>query len=157
MKLKELLREDLSGVRFFGMTECLRDMSELTVEDVRLLVRTIRASGLCDLLVIDADCRMDAVSGALQEAADRIFLISDGGTAANRKVLRYAAHLNMECAEILNKTALIYNRFGSRNGEKLQTTIISEAGGFPRIEGADPRSITEQFSRRDTWDSILQV
>ncbi len=155
MSLKELLREDISGIQYFGITERLQDMAELEVEDVRLLIRTLKESGLADLIVIDADCRMDPMCETMKTEADRIFLISDGSETANLKVMRYAVALKQEGEnEQIEKTGLIYNRFGSTEGEKLNLPWLKEFGGFQRIREAGARTIAEQFSRNALWDRV---
>ena len=155
VKLRELLRDDVSGVQYFGITERLQDMNELTADDITVLLKTLKEGRFCDLLVIDADCGLDAGCEALLSAADRVLLVSDGSEISNLKVMRYAVALqqNGEKAYV-SKLSLIYNRFGSMDGEKLKLPWLPEFGGFPRVKEAGQRTIAEQFSRNTVWDRI---
>lgn len=155
LRLKELLREDVSGIRYFGITARLQDMNELTAEDITLLVQTLKAGQFCDLLVIDADCRVDASCETLLHMSDRVLLVSDGSEIANLKVMRYAVALHQDKRkEPVSGISLIYNRFGSADGEKLKLPWLPEFGGFPRVKEAGQRMIAEQFSKNPIWDHI---
>ena len=145
IRLSEQLREDVSGFRYFGITERLQDMSELTPEDVRLLIKTLKEGGFCDLLVIDGDCRMDDVCGELKRMSDQIYIVSDGREMANLKVTRYAVALQQETTDILERTVLVYNGSGGK------IPLLRELGRFPRIREASPREIAEQFSLSELW------
>ena len=155
LNLSELLKEDISGFRYFGITERLQDMSEITADDIRLLVRTLKEGDFCDLLVIDADCRLDNACDELINASDRIFLVSDGRETSNLKTLRYAVMLRQERKEILDRVLLLNNGSAGRDVEKAQLSWIRELGSFPTIREASPREIAEQFSMSDLWNQAL--
>lgn len=151
IRLSEQLREDVSGFRYFGITERLHDMSELTAEDVRLLIKTLKEGGFCDLLVIDGDCRLDAVCGELERTSDQIYIVSDGREMANLKVTRYAVALQRELTDVLERTVLVYNGSGGKEGAESEIPLLRELGRFPRIREASSREIAEQFSLSELW------
>ena len=129
----------------------LQDMSELTPEDVRLLIKTLKEGGFCDLLVIDGDCRLDAVCGELERMSDRIYIVSDGREMANLKVTRYAVALQQELTDVLERTVLVYNGSGGKEGTESEIPLLRELGRFPRIREASSREIAEQFTLSELW------
>ena len=143
----------LDLTQFSGLGTMIRPVEQNLSETIFAL--KMKESGLADLIVIDADCRMDPMCETMKTEADRIFLISDGSETANLKVMRYAVALKQEGEnEQIEKTGLIYNRFGSTEGEKLNLPWLKEFGGFQRIREAGARTIAEQFSRNALWDRV---
>ena len=155
LRLSEQLREDVSGFRYFGITERLQDMSELTPEDIRLLVSTLKESGLCDLLVIDADCRLDAACTVLKRSADQIYLVTNGREPSDQKLSRYVSAMQQDEQDLLDRCSLVYNGVDGRTRAEAQIPMLKELGRFPRVREASPREIAEQFSMSELWNHRL--
>ncbi len=164
-RLGDLLREDISGVRYFGEAERLRDMLDFSREDVKTLVEALRSGDHGDVVVIDADCDPGEDCRTLVQAADRTFLVSDGSECADYKVQRFLRALGSEESrgESVVRMNLIYNRFDEKyetgrgmalRGSRPGIRGLRVCAEFPDIPGKDPREVAEELGRSHRWEEL---
>ena len=88
----------------------------------------------------------------------QIVLVDDGSETGNRKLRKALEAVKVlekrKGVPILTKCMLLYNRFSSSHGRKLEKLPVSEAGGIPRYEGASPRALAEKLSVLPVFEKL---
>lgn len=159
LKLEAVTRKDESGVEFINGCRNAFDMMELKDSEITDLIEGIEAAQEYDLMVID-------YSGALsprqlklmKEHADTIIYVSDGSETGNEKFSKFCEAVRViekkENTTLLNKMALVYNRYSSKTSRQMETLPITLLGGIHRIEGVTGRDLVEELSKQDVIPNI---
>ncbi|MBQ8815281.1 MAG: chromosome partitioning protein ParA [Lachnospiraceae bacterium] len=160
MKLESALRQDMAtGVYFYAATQLALDMTELNHEDVQLLVSTLQKSGLFDVIVLDRQFDLDAVSRYLWGAVHSVVAVNDGSEIGNNKFVKayQAMKVLSEQNDVhrLDKLQLLYNKFSNKTGQTLEGLDITMLGGIPRYEHASVAQIVQQVSGMGIFKRLL--
>lgn len=157
-KLESCVKQDISGVCFYGAARNALDMMELKMEDIQRLISEIRMTGTYDYIVVDMDFGITKEYLRLFRKAHQIIWISDGTTVSNRKIMMAYCALETKEQEdrrtILSKTSLIYNKFNNKTSKVIDDIRIQNIGGTPRFEGADERTVVEHLSNMNFFQMI---
>ena len=159
VKIESSIRTDRSGVQYFEAGENPFDRTELGVEEIERLLRELSAVQEYDVLIVDRELTLDPVFTELAAGmVSQIVLVDDGSETGNRKLLKALEAVKVlekrKGVPILTKCVLLYNRFSSSHGRKLEKLPVSEAGGIPRYEGASPRALAEKLSVLPVFEKL---
>lgn len=150
LKLESALKQDASGVYFYSAPEVALDITDLSADDIKLLLREIRISGLFDYVVITVNFDLSEKNLALWKEASNIVFVSDGSDVSNLKFDRmFKAIQIMEQQDKSIRTDhldILYNKFSSKTGKTISGLSIKTLGGIPRFEHASTQEVIEQIS-----------
>lgn len=160
MKLESALRQDTSvGVYFYAPAQLALDMTELTLEDIQLLVSSAKESGLFDAIVLDKSFDLGGSCRYLWSEANAVIAVNDGSEIGNSKFLRAYEAMKVLAEQSdtyrLDKLMLLYNKFSNKTGQTLEGLDVTLLGGIPRYEHASIRQITEQVSGMGIFKRLL--
>lgn len=159
LKLESTVRQSGKGVYYFAPTKVALDVMELSNNDIKRLLKSLRMSGTYEYIVIDAEFRFDEKGITLWKEVNDVVLISDGSDASNIKLERAYNSLNvMEQQDEsfkLSKAKILYNKFSNKFGKTMSGLDIKEIGGIPRFEHATTEQVVEQVSSMEMLEKIL--
>ena len=150
LKLEGSVKQDNCGVNFYSQSKLALDMLELTTEEIEKLINEIRLTGSYDCIVIDKDFGIDKDSIKIAKMADTVIWISDGSEVSNNKLYRAYSALSIidnQDDSIINRLAVIYNRFSNKTNKVLQELPIKNVGGAPRFDHASTQQIMDELCR----------
>ncbi len=160
MKLESAVRESADGVFFFESPPIALDVQELTEEDLKRLLRDLRAGGLYDHIVLDMDFALDGRMLHAFKEAYAIVLVSDGMAIANTKLIRAYEALQtidrLRDLRILSKLYLVYNKFSNKVSQAVEGIELRMLGGAPRYAHATQREVVEQLVSMNLFRQILR-
>lgn len=142
--LESLKHTDSSGVGFFSKCQRAQDMLELEDKDVAELVETLQQAEHCDYLIIDYSSdfstREKLLLGELTDTVVYVSDLSENGRYAFSQFCELARFVEKrEKCTILEKSALLYNKYDGNNGEVRQDLPVMVWGAVPAVNGADNR------------------
>lgn len=158
-KLESCVKQDPSGVYFYSQSKVALDMLELRCEDKMLLLSELRSGNSYDYIVVDMDFEMNEETLKIYRQAHEIIWVGDGSEISNEKISRAFAALSIkeERADLplINRIALLYNKFSNKSGGAIEGLPLKNIGGAPRYEHASTRQVLEQLSRLEVFSKIL--
>ncbi len=159
MKMEAVTRKDESGVEFINGCRNAFDMMELKDSEISDLIEGTEAAQEYDLKVIDYSGFLSPRHLQLmKEYADTIIYVSDGSETGNEKFNKFCEAVRViekkENTVLLNKMALVYNRYSSKTSRQMETLPITLLGGIHRIEGVTGRDLVEELSKQDVVFNI---
>lgn len=159
MKMESAVQRDASGVEFFAPYNNPNDALEMTADDQEMLVKSVANMKDYRYLVIDMDLSLDEkMKQICVDFANEIVLVGDGTKTGNDKTMKLVEILQIWeekfHADILGKTSLIYNRFSSTKGIKLEGLPVRMLGGVPRYENADYKQIVNQIAGLEIFGEL---
>ena len=159
LKIESCLRHDEYGVNFFASSDLALDACELSVENIRQLIKEIQLGDSFDYIIVDGSFSFNKDIYMMIDSFSECIFVSDGSPASNVKFRN--AYKCMEILDrqyggrMLDKIKLIYNRFSSRNSEQIDNDALTVVGGINRIEGAKPKELMEQIMEYTFLDDIM--
>ena len=157
IKLGALIQEDSSGIFYFPSGKTPLEVMELNEEDISLLIGEIDDMGEYDYIIIDTDMVFDNKTYTIINKSNKVVFVLDGSEIGNSKFNYMYKTLGIieeqHNVSILNKAFILYNRFSSRTGKKIDNIAIQSLGGCPRYEG-DSNQIIEQLSTLSVFDTL---
>lgn len=159
MKLESTLKTDSSGVDYFAACRNAYDMRELKDAEVERLLQGVSQLKEYSEIIVDVSGELDDRKLLLmQEYANRIICVCDGSSVGNDKLTRFCEvlriHEERSEKKILQKMALLYNRFSSRTGHLAGQNTIPVIGGIHRYEGVSGRALIEQIAKNPILDQL---
>lgn len=158
-RIESALKQDPSGVFYFSPSPSALDMQDLNAERVDLLFEYLTESNRFEVIVVDMPFRFGNKTIQQISRSDTVVMVADGSAQCNVKLKRIAESLEMIATEkqsLLDcRTVLVYNRFSSKTGHKVENTIFTEAGGVGRIENASPKELIRVISENPVMNSII--
>ena len=158
IKIGAVIREDISGVNYVPSCRTPLEVNELNDEDIRVLLDVINEIGIYEYIVIDTDMMLSKEAAAIIDKSNKVVFVLDGSEIGNNKFKYYYNTLGIieeqYNVNIRNKALLLYNRFSSRTGKKLENNEIKSVGGCPRYEGTSSQ-IIEQLSTLPVFDNLV--
>ena len=159
LKLEGLLRYD-GRLRFhyYDAFPLPLEAASMGGEELELLLKTL--AGLFDVVVAD----MDGVYGPLlrtaMDCAGRIVVVSDGSDGVNRRLEKVVKAFSVlddnEDLRLLQRTRILYNRFGSRSRQAQLSRSVTVLGAADNFSGGETRAVVEELSRRELYRSLLE-
>lgn len=158
LKLESCVRKDIRGVYYYAQSKIALDMIELNSDDIVHLISEIKASGLYDYVIVDADFAMDKNFLQIYHLVHSVVWTGDGSEVSNEKICRaYTALSTLERdmdVPLTNRLFLVYNKFSNKTGKAIHGIKFKEIGGAPRYEHADTNQILSQLSQMAMFDKI---
>jgi len=159
MKLESCVKQDPRGVHFYSQAKIALDMLELQTEDVLRLISELQFTGSYNYIILDLNFNLSQDILKIWRQAHGVIWVSDGTEVANSKIFRAHKALSVmeEKAEspLVNRLALVYNKFSNKGGQVLSEISIKNIGGAPRYEHADTQQVLGQLSKIDAFDKIV--
>ncbi len=159
LKFESTVKQDISGVYFFSAGAKALDVIDLTEEEVKQLVVSLKMSGIFDVIIWDMDFSFKAVRSDLMQLVSDIVMISDGSEISNSKIKRF--YDSMEALEkqrkldISDKLWILYNKFSKETGKGLNIPEIKELGGAPCYVHATVNQIIEQLLKLNIYEKLV--
>lgn len=132
------LKDSGSGICYFSPPNNYDDMNELTAEDVKALVDA--AAENSDEVVVDLPCACDERTRKVLEAANAVYLVTDGSKTAAEKIQQFITQHNLY-AKVYAKTVLVANK-----GAKVNNTRFKRMLQLPSVTANDPVSVCKTLS-----------
>ncbi|MFG6358234.1 MAG: chromosome partitioning protein ParA [Acetatifactor sp.] len=159
MKLESTVKRDASGVFFYSSTRLALDIAELSADETRQIVNTLKTSGGYDYIVLDIDFSMEKDMLKILEECNTIVFVADGSAASNVKLERVVASLHVleqqTDQKLLPRCGILYNRFSSHTSHKAQVSDLKEFGGINRYEGFDTDGLLQQLKDQQVFETFL--
>jgi cellulose biosynthesis protein BcsQ len=133
-----VLKDSGSGISYFSPPNNYDDMNELTAEDIEALVAAV--SDNSDELVIDLPSVCDERRRKVLEAADVVYLVTDGSRTATSKLQQFVTQHNL-FEQIRMKLVLVANK-----GAKVNDTRFNRTVYLPQVSASDPVSVYKTLS-----------
>ena len=158
MKLESYVKQDASGVFFFSMSNCALDMLELKHEEKLQLLSELKILGAYDVIVVDIDFNIDKQHMDFYNKAHVVVMVGDGSESSNIKIQRaYTAILMQDQnsdISMAGRFVLVYNRFSSKTGKRIEGIDIRNLGGAPIYANATCQQVAKQLMTMDIFDKL---
>ncbi len=156
MKLKlDSIVKQCRGVYYFDSCANPSDITEMTEEELEILLDELSSSCGYDSIVIVSDFYISDRLNVLMESADRIVIVSGNSTAAEARLKRkYDAVLSAEKrmqSSFLQKTGVIYNR-----SDKALKTEFPVLGVFHDQGPVDDDELVKKIKKSDIFCRITE-
>lgn len=159
LKLESAVKQDATGVYFYGASKTALDAMEITEEEMQELLHEIKAADIYDYIVLDIDFTFEKKEKSILMQSDKIVLVNDGSETSNRKFMRAyeAVQVLEEKSEerILGRAFLIYNKFSNKTCREIDGIEIKKIGGAPRFEHATAAQILQQLGSMQMFEELL--
>lgn len=159
MKLESCVKQDQRGVCFYSQTKVALDMLELGTEEILRLINELKLTGSYDYIVIDMDFSISKNYLEIYRKFHSLIMVGDGTEISNLKIFRaYNAIATMDQEadySILNRLALIYNKFSNKTCKAIENVEINNIGGAPRYEHATTAQILSSLSALSMFDALM--
>ncbi len=90
LKMKGVMKQGLNGMYYIEGFERLADYDAATGEEISEVLDRIKRCGICDVVIVDMDTRLDSAGHAVMEAADRIVIVEKAGELPDVKMGLFA-------------------------------------------------------------------
>lgn len=161
VKMESALKKDESGVYFYSPPAIALDMLDLKKERMEDLIQKLGEMNLFQWIVTDMDFHFSERVYNQIERSVKTVLVSDGSSGANCKLHRKLEALEVIAQERMNfpidRIFLLYNRFSSQYGRRLEHTAFKMVGGINRINADSSQGLQEAMvqSRGGVFASLL--
>lgn len=159
LKLRSLLKTDVSKVDFFDTCKNAYDMLELKDNEIPDLINGICQIKEYDYLIIDYSAEISERQLMLmRNHADIIVYVDDGSIEGNTKYTRFCEAIRIieqrEKTSILKKMLLLYNRYNSKSSSQLEKIPTKMLGGINKMVGLRGRELAEKISHIEVLKRI---
>lgn len=159
LKLESYVREDNSGVNFYASPKAALDMVELTIEDIKTLISSVKLLASYQYIVIDMDFSLSEKELELLKLSDKIVAVSDGSEISNKKVKDVINAFEIieqsNDVTLLQKMFIFYNKFSNKTGKILDDDRITMLGGTPKFEHAQSSQVMSQLCSMDVFSKLI--
>ena len=159
LKLESSVKQDASGVYFFSQSKRALDMYELSAKEIVYLISELKHMGSYEYIIIDFDFNLNSEILKVYNQANSVVWVGDGSAMSNNKLMRaYDAVSILEKdldIPLLNRIKLIYNRFSSKSGRKLENFDLTCIGGVQVFVYTEVSQVVDQISTLDMLDKIV--
>jgi Flp pilus assembly CpaE family ATPase len=133
-----ILKDTGSGISYFSPPNNYDDMNELTADDIENLVLAV--SNNSDELVVDLPSVCDERCRKVLEAANAIYLVTDGTKTVTSKSQQFVSQHNL-FERISAKIVLVANKGAKVNDTRFRRTVY-----LPSVSSNDPVSVYKTLS-----------
>lgn len=159
LKLESCVKQDRTGVYFYSQPKIALDIHELKAEDIVRLISEVKLTGSYDYIILDTDFAIDKDTLSVLRQAHAVVMVSDGSEIANIKTFRAHQALSIleqdNAVSLVNRLALVYNKFSNKTGKTIEELSIKKIGGAPRYEHATTIQVVEQLSKMEIFSKIF--
>lgn len=159
LKIESCVKRDASGVYFFSCPKTALDIMEMGTDEKTRLISELQISGTYDYIIADMEFGLEREKLNLLRLMHNIILVSDGTEISNDKMTRAWDTLNILDNSVemylIDRVAVIYNKFSNKTGAVIEGRNLKTLGGAPRFEHATAKQITRQLSEMKIFDGIL--
>ncbi len=155
-----LSTDDATGVYYFEPVQNFIDILDLDDGDIKSLMLNISAMEMFDIVVVDADFKLDDRTKVLIDISSRICLIGTGSEISNdkmecfiRDVRTFEEHMR---SNLSGKMVAVYNQFRSQQGKMVVSDLIPNIGGAPRVEQSTPQERAIYISKIPFMDELVR-
>ncbi len=160
IRMEHALRKDDRSVYFYAGCASALDMAELDAERMEDLFEQLGVIDLFDWIIVDMDF---SLGKKIYEQIGRSYatiLVSDGSVMANAKLERKLQALEIAAQQqekiLLSRIFILYNRFGSRDGKKIEGSAFKEIGGINRFADAGTQDLLRLMAQNKVFQEMLQ-
>lgn len=146
LKFKGLVKKGLNGISYIEGFERFVDYNTITKEEVGALIDKIRKCGICDVLIIDMESRMDAINQEILEMADNIVVVDRSGDVATWKMNMFAQQA-LTC-EYRSKMCKVTNFADNTAGADNQLNVPN-IGSIPNVGNRALRDVVQLIASKD--------
>lgn len=161
MKLQSCVLQSESGVFYFSQISNPLDILEITSEERDRLILALQELGVYDTIVIDYDYSLSKDDLSFIANADAIIYTCDG--TENSVMKLSSCHQALEILEgsygitLRDKTYILYNKFSSKIGQRLEVNDWKELGGVQRFEHADNSMVVNSVISKVVFDALANI
>lgn len=159
LKLESCVKQDHTDVYFYSQPKVALDIHELNTEDIIRLISEIKLTGSYDYIILDVDFAIDKDTLSILRQTHAVVMVSDGSEIANSKTFQAHQALSIleqdNDASIMNRLALVYNKFSNKTGKALEGLNVKNIGGAPRYKHATTSQVIEQLSKMEMFGKIF--
>ncbi len=160
VRMESALRQDASGVYFYAACPSALDMAELSQDMMERMFEQLSVLSLFRWIIVDMDFQLDTRTYMQIERSYAVFFVSDGSDMANAKLKRKLDALEIMAQQrekmLLNRIFILYNRFSSKSGKKLQGSAFKEIGGIHRFADAGAGDLLKLLAQSEVFQEIQQ-
>lgn len=158
VRMENVLRRDLCGVYFYAACTSALDMLELNDDIMERLFEQLNVIKLFQWMIVDMDFSLEKKVYKQIERSYATYFVSDGTITANEKLKRKLSALEIVAEQrehlLLNRIFILYNRFGSKSGRKIQGSSFKEIGGINRFADADSKDLLKLISQTKVFGEM---
>lgn len=160
VRMESALRRDASGVYFYAACVSALDMLELNTDIMERMFEELSVIKLFHWIIVDMDFCLSTAVYMQIERSYATYFVSDGSSTANAKLGRKLAALEIVAEQrermLLNRIFILYNRFGSKSGKKLEGCAFKEIGGIHRFADAKAEDLLKLISQTEVFDGMQE-
>lgn len=146
LKIKGLVKKGLNGISYIEGFERFVDYNTVTKEEIEELIEKIRRCGICDVLIIDMESRIDSIGQTVFEKADCIVVVEKAGDVAIRKMNMFAKQA-LTC-EHKSKMCTVIN-FADNNVGQGDQLDVPNIGSVPNVGNRALRDVVQLIASKD--------
>lgn len=158
LKIAGSVSRDKSGVYFFEEGSNALDIMNLTQENIRELLETIRQMREYDKVILDVGNGLGVKELAAMMYASRIVVVTEDTEIAEKKLVKYIETLQMaemqKQTDICSKMVLFYNKVFRQVQLPQQQCQIRIAGSFPQIENGNYEGIIRRLAQLEVIHNV---
>ena len=159
LKLSSEVKHSSDGVAFFDDCDIALDKISLSSEEITQLISAIRDTNQYQMIVIDMDFLVSDYYMEILNTCDRVIFVSDGSQISNYKTKKAIGSISIlenqnDSYSIISKSVLLYNKFSSRNGRKIEDIELETIGGINKIEGLSEDELSVKLSENSIFANI---
>lgn len=155
VRMENALLRDSCGVYFYSACTSALDMLELNEDIMESLFEQLHVIKLFRWIIVDMDFSLGTTAYMQIERSYAVYFVSDGSAVANAKLERKLCALEIIAEQReqmrLNRIFILYNRFRSKSGKKLEGSAFKEIGGIHRFADADTRDLLKLISQNKVF------
>ena len=158
-KLVSHVRHDANGVYFYAAPQTPLHMTELTEEEIILLLTELKKNNDYECIVLDMDFDLSNKTIQIFRECGIVVLVGDGSESSNKKT--EGAYRALEAIEqsreisLVDRLCIAYNRGNSKTAKDMQLPSVRVLGKYPVIAGASAAQVVQTLAQSDMFDQIL--
>lgn len=162
IKMEGALRKTTSGVYYYAASPSALDMLEVDGSMMENMLLELQNMGLFRWIIVDMDFQLSEKTYEQMERSVKTIMVSNGTEIANGKLFRKLQAIEVIAEQRenfpVNRIYVLYNRFGSKTGKKIQDISFKTIGGINRIEEMNIHELRQIMlnSKKDVFESILE-
>lgn len=156
--LENTAKKDETGVMFYSPSKTPLDVTELTADDIEVLLDELSKNNLFDYIVLDTDTLISPRMIKILKKVYSIVLVSDGSDVSNDRMKKlYEAFEIIEERnelDILSVLNVIYNKFDQGTGNTVLEDKFNMLGKMAAFRGATNKDVIDEMVRSNLCASL---
>lgn len=157
MKILSCMSQDKSGVYFIKSCKNILNMDEITPEDMKMLISTLKESCDFEYIVVDKDFGVGLRDVEVMKQAEKITFIVEANSMSQRKLVCITEALKIIDSQlqtdISERISIIFNKY-KENQQIFLEGNCKILGGFPEYENKEIQQVVYYLSKMKmlkTW------